>query len=194
MTTTMPRSGATRFRCRALPMWVACLLVTAAIPTLSAGAQQTRRIVIQLPGFGAPIFLDTLGTWKEVFADADRSYRALAGVYDALMIPDRMRDSVGRYVGNTAFQRMRTLAGGPMSRLLECGSGMTGPNADYYRINLAIVTRVEPAGEGKSRLRSALVASGEDVSGPSKELVACGSTGALESKIHELVIQRLRVR
>ncbi len=170
-----------------------CQMGLMAITVVPAHAQ-TRRIVIQLPGFGAPIFLDTLGTWQDVFANADDVYRTLAGVYSALMIPDNLRDSVGRYVGNTAFRKSRSLAGGPMSRLVECGAGMTGPNADSYRINLAIVTRVEPVGEGKARLRSALVASGEDISGPSKELVACGSTGALEAKIHALVIQRLSVR
>ncbi|MBV6522328.1 MAG: hypothetical protein MNPFHGCM_02476 [Gemmatimonadaceae bacterium] len=160
----------------------------------STGAQTTRRVVIQLPGYGTPILLDTLGLWRDVPAKASDVYRIVTGVYEALSIADRMNDPVGRYVGNTGFRKSRTLAGGPMSRLIECGSGMTGPNADLYRINLAIVTRVESLGEGKARLRSALVASGEDVSGPSRDLVACGSTGALEARIHDLVLQRLRAR
>ena len=170
------------------------LMVCACAVPWSASLAQVRRTVIQLPGFGAPILLDTLGTWKDVNADADRTYRTLASVYDALMIPDNLRDSTGRYVGNTALRKSRSFAGGPMSRLVECGVGMTGPNADNYRINMAIVSRVEATPDGRARLRSALVASGEDVSGPSRDVVTCGSTGTLEARIHELVSQRLRGR
>jgi len=179
---------------RSLGLQSVFLMCAATMVVGPVRAQTTRRVVIQLPGYGAPILLDTLGTWRDVPADANDAYRALAAAYEALMIPDVMRDSVGRYVGNTAFRKMRALAGGPMSRLVECGSGMTGPNADLYRINIAIMTRVEPTGERTSRLRSALVASGEDISGPSRATVACGSTGTLEARIHELVIQRLRGR
>lgn len=171
-------------------------LLTALIVTTSpvAAGAQVQRVTIQLPGYGAPIFLDTLGTWRDVPGGADSVYQILRSVYADLMIPTNLTDSATRYVGATNYKKTRTLAGGPMSRLVECGSGITGPNADSYRIHLAVVSRVEIGDGGKSRIRTAVVAAGEDISGPSKDPIPCGSTGNLEARIHDLVIQRMRAR
>lgn len=153
---------------------------------------QERRTTIQLPGYGAPVFLDTLGTWRDVPGTADSVYHVLTNVYAELMIPTDLSDATRHYVGATSLRKRGNFAGSPMSRLLECGSGMTGPNADLYRIYLAVVSRVEAVDGVRSRIRTGVVASAEDVSGPSKPPIPCGSTGSLEAKIHDLVIRHLR--
>jgi hypothetical protein len=83
-----------------------------------------------------------------------------------------------------------------MSRYISCGSGMTGPNADNYRIYLAVVAFVDSLAPNKTRLGVALAAAAQDLQGSAKLPIACGSTGALEGQIRRAVALRFggRVR
>ena len=74
-----------------------------------------------------------------------------------------------------------------MSTWLNCGSGMTGPNADNYRITIALMIIVDPAANNTTRMRIGMVGSGANIVGNSTEPVACGTTGRLEERIAQLI-------
>jgi hypothetical protein len=73
----------------------------------------------------------------------------------------------------------------------NCGSGMTGPNADSYRLTIAAVVLIEGLATGGSKYAIALVASAQDVQGSAKDPVPCGSTGFTELRIEELMRKAL---
>jgi hypothetical protein len=140
------------------------------------------------------MLLDTIGIVREVAAPPQRAWAALVFVYDQLKIPVALRDTARHYLGNLHFTRMRSLAGQPLSRFVECGNDMTGSRADKYRVHLAILSRIDSLPDGRSRVRSAAVAGAEDVMGAAKEPIACGSTGALETRILDLVVMHAKPR
>ena len=78
-----------------------------------------------------------------------------------------------------------------MSRLLNCGSGMTGPNADSWRIYISVFALVEGKGSDKSVLRVGFIAGAQDIQGASKDPVACGTTGIFETMFGDRVRKRL---
>jgi hypothetical protein len=118
---------------------------------------------------------------------------AAAALEQEFKIELRMRDSLAGVVGNLEIVKMRTLGRSPMSRYVSCGSGMTGPNADSYRIYLAIAALVDSIGPGKTMLGVALAAAAQDLQGSSKAPLMCGSTGALETHIRRIVGARFGV-
>ena len=153
-----------------------------------------QRTVISLPGYAAPILLDTIGLVREVPGPADQAFAALTIVYRQLQIPTSITDTTRRYIGNLHFTKMRALGKSALSTIVDCGSDMSGPRADAYRVHLAIVSRVDSIGETTSRVRSTVVAGAEDVMGSAKTPIRCGSTGALESRITSLVTAHLKSR
>ena len=178
------RSGAVPAIAGALRAGVALTLAAA----LHADAQNPpQRTIISIPGHAAPVLLDTIGAPKEVGGSPARAFAALLIAYEGLRIPVKVRDTVFRYIGNLHLTKMRELGGTPLSRYIECGNDMTGARADKYRVHLAIVSRIDSLGPDRSRLRSSVVAGAEDVMGNSMYPIPCGSTGALESRIADLV-------
>jgi hypothetical protein len=172
-------------------------ILIAALASRPGAAQQQPtigRTVISLPGYAAPIALDTMGLVKDVPASPARAFAALRVVYDELKIPVSIRDTTRHYIGNLHFTRMHNLGNKALSQIVECGSDMTGPRADRYRVHFAIMSRVDSLSPTVSRVRSAVVAGAEDVLGPSKEPISCGSSGVLESRIAELVLNLVKVQ
>lgn len=60
-----------------------------------------------------------------------------------------------------------------------------------WRLTIAIATFIEPVGEGRTRIGTGFVAAAEDMGGASKDPVACGSFGLLESRIARMVKEKL---
>ena len=75
----------------------------------------------------------------------------------------------------------------PLSRYLECGSGLTGPFADRYRIEMLVRTTIVPAGTGGVRVESYVEASARNPEGSSNTGVACATTQRLEREIAQRV-------
>jgi hypothetical protein len=67
-----------------------------------------------------------------------------------------------------------------METLINCGSGMTGPNASSFRIHMSLLTDVNPDGKGGTKLQTTLIATGQDVTGGSADQIPCGTTGRIE--------------
>ena len=156
----------------------------------SAGAQPPT--AVRLPGHSGPMSLDS-GTVDIVLpASAGTVFFAARQVFFELKIPAPIADSAGGYLINGRFIKMRSLAGAPLSTYLNCGSGMTGPNADSYRVTMAIAALITGTGPTTSRLRVTVLAGAENTEGVSKSAVACGSSGLLEERIATTIRAKVR--
>lgn len=186
-----------RLRLLLLPI---VLLVTVMLsPMASASAQlpgQPRaqpiaRLRTGIPGFPDPIALDTVAQYREFKAPMGAVFTATLAAYKALDIPITVRDSAHGTVGNLSWIKMRQLAGKTMSTSFNCGSGMTGPNADAYRLTIATVVLIEGLPNGGSKVGIAFVAGAQDVQGAAKDPVPCGTNGYVESQLEQLIRSKL---
>jgi hypothetical protein len=164
-------------------------MVLAVVPVI-AGAQHSR-VRVGLPGFPAPISIDSLASIVEIEAPRGKTFAAAEAVLKELKIAVDTRDSVQGVIGNSRLVQMRRLAGKPMSRFLNCGSGMTGQYADEWRIHIALFAIVEAKGPDKTILRTGFVAGAQDIQGASKDPVQCGTTGMFELDFAERVKKRV---
>lgn len=128
--------------------------------------------------------LDTIARWEEVSASHSITYDAVVRVIKHhVKLGVEQADTVSKVVYNTRLIVSSKLAGQPMSRWLQCGSGLTGDYADVWRITLAYAVFVETGSTNTSRVGVALFAIARNPEGVSTSAVACGSTGALEREI-----------
>jgi len=148
-----------------------------------ASAQHRGYTTVQLRGYVDPIRLDSMATWNEVLQPPGQAFAAVRHVLDSLQIPIPIADSARGLLHNPAFTVRTRLAGKAMSRLMHCGTGMTGDYADTYRITIAYAVMIDPLPDGHSRLGIAMVSNGQHVAGVSTEAVMCGTTGVLEQTI-----------
>jgi hypothetical protein len=112
-------------------------------------------------------------------------------VYEKIGIPVTVENPASHQLGNSNFYKTRTLSDWRMGDLVDCGSGMTGRKADSYRIYMSLLTAVDPDGKGGTRLRTTLVAFGQDVAGGSTDRITCGSTGVLETAMNQSIRDNL---
>jgi hypothetical protein len=111
-------------------------------------------------------------------------YQAVLKSYATLGIPTGKTLGEAGIIGSEKFDRTHNFAGAPLSLSYECGDGATGPNADSYRLTIAVVAWVRPDPKnGKSILSLASLASAESVEGARRAPRACTSTGRIEGKI-----------
>lgn len=175
---------------KALPvrhLLLALAFVALASRVCSAQGQRFRARV-SLLGFDGQLALDTIAAPYEVNAAPAAVFRALDEAFKGFTIPVTTRDSASGLIGNPMYRRTRSFANAPASKFLNCGSGMTGPNADQMRLTIAIIAIVDPGKTaGTTTLRVGMAASAEDVIGQSRPPIACGSTGRLEAAIADLV-------
>jgi hypothetical protein len=174
-------------------------LAALAAPTLSAPLRAqsdagTRRFIVSIDGQSRPIALDTMGVRVDLKGQSPLAvWNALTTVYDEAKLVTNLRDSTGMAMGNLALVARRSLWKRPLSRYFDCGAGMTGPNADSYRVTVALVSWVVPTADG-STVWTAIAAGGRDISGTSNPSTACQSLGELEGTIHDALRQRLGVK
>ncbi|HEX3865300.1 MAG TPA: hypothetical protein VHV78_01055 [Gemmatimonadaceae bacterium] len=163
---------------RAVGALIAATLI--AIVTVTAAADAQVRITMR--AWQEPVLLDTMRQDHHLSASADKVYSAALQAYADLGIPTGKTDGKSGIVGSERFEQARSLANAPMSRWFSCGEGATGPYADSFRLEIAVVTWVEPEGTG-TKVGLATIASGRDVSGVFRNPKECESTGALELEI-----------
>ncbi|MGQ0641742.1 MAG: hypothetical protein ACT4P6_13415 [Gemmatimonadaceae bacterium] len=172
--------------------WPRALTFLVLAPVLATALDaQAYRARVRLPAYPAVIALDTIAIRSDVSGARGEVFQvAAAALEHEFKIELRLRDSTAGVVGNLEIVKLRRLGNAAMSRYVSCGSGMTGPNADSYRIFLAIAAFVDSLSAGKTRLGVALAASAQDLQGSAKQPIACGSTGAVESQIRRAVALR----
>ena len=147
---------------------------------VASGAWAQRPTAVRLPGHPGSMSLDSGSVDVALPASAGAVFFAARQVFFELKIPTPMSDSAGGYLVNGRFIKLRSLAGFPLSTYLNCGSGMTGPNADAFRVTMAIAALIDATGQSTSRLRLSVLAGAESVEGVSKSAIACATTGLLE--------------
>lgn len=169
-----------------------CLLVpTLIMLTATALAAQRYRARVFLPAYNNVVALDTMAVNSEFPAPTQEAFRVTAAVIETeLKIELKLRDSTAGIVGNLEMVKMRSLGRSPLSHYVSCGQGLTGANADSYRVFLALVAFVDTVPDKGTRLGVSLAAAAQDVQGTSKQPVRCGSTGALELQIRKSVAAR----
>lgn len=163
------------------------LALLALLPPLAAAQQDVTHkrdpIEVFARGMHGGVKLDTLANWHDVSAPLSVTYDAVVRVIKHHMkLQVEHADTIAKVVYNRRLIASR-IAGQPMSRWLECGSGLTGQHADTWRITLSYAVFVDTASAGASRVGVALFATARNPEGVSTSAVACGSTGALEREI-----------
>ena len=88
--------------------------------------------------------VDTLGQAEAVPGTLDRVWQALRAVYQELGLRANEVDPRARRVGVRAQRLTRDAGGTRLSVYLDCGSGLTGPHADEYRVTLTAISTVVP--------------------------------------------------
>lgn len=109
-------------------------------------------------------------------------FAAAQAVYEELGIPTPGADTRLLIIANPSFAAPRRLADKRLSAFLGCGRGITGPNADSFRVTMNIHTSIAPEGDG-SRLGTQIQATATNPRGTSNAVMLCTSTFALERRI-----------
>jgi hypothetical protein len=116
----------------------------------------------------------------QLLIDADKAFSLLPKAYESLGLTPTVNDPKARIVGVQNLVIHKPIGGERLSRLLDCGVDVTGPNADYYEVHLTVLSGVQ-ASEGGSTLVTR-VAAWAAPNGLSSS-VRCASTGRLEEKV-----------
>jgi hypothetical protein len=176
---------------------VAFLLVLIASPVL---AQPTS---VSSPGSSMSRFIpiDILNRMRERPEGVDEAivlnaslpavWRALKETLTSLSVPIRFEDPANGEIGHAQAKLFRRLGKQPLSFLLRCGSGVTGPNADTYMVLLSFVAFVKPAAGGKVAVAPLLTGQAQDPAASRSDWVNCSSTGRLENRIAQELRRRL---
>lgn len=166
-----------------IPLALSLMLVSAS----AVGAQEVR---INLEAYREPVLMDTLRLNREIKAPPAKVYEATLKAFAALDIPVGNTVGTSGIIGSERFYRMRTLGGELLSKSFLCGEDPTGPNADSHRLEIVVVAYVAPAPSGGgTSLGLAVAAQGRDPAGPYRAPRPCASTGALERKLHNKILE-----
>ena len=167
------------------------LLVLALLGAARPLAAQYARARVWPPGFTAQLALDTINAPIQLDAPYEKVYAATVAAFDDLKIPLDTRDSARGLVGNLALKKSGSMAGSQLSRWFNCGNGMTGPNADTFRIYLSVAALLDHVSATSSRIRISMAGGAQDMQGSAKDAVPCASTGGIESRLLEILRKRI---
>jgi uncharacterized protein YndB with AHSA1/START domain len=112
----------------------------------------------------------------------ERVFAALSEAYQRVGLPSPELDPAAHVAAVEGFAVTRRLQGVPLSRYLECGSGITGAYADTHRVRLYVNTALEPAGAEQTIVRTRVEATAAPTGGGGGTRT-CSSMGALELEI-----------
>ena len=157
---------------------------------VSASALGAQEVRVNLEAYREPVLMDTLRLDREIKAPPAKVYEVTLKAFAALDIPVGNTVGTAGVIGSERFFRMRTLGGELLSKSFLCGEDPTGPNADSHRLEIVVVAYVAPAPSGDgTRLGLAVAAQGRDPAGPYRAPRPCASTGALERRLHNKILE-----
>lgn len=163
-------------------------LAALALCASALGAQV--RVVVSLRGYQTPVMLDTLGLQVAVNAPPEKVYAAAVAAFGELRIPVNILEPARGIVAATRLTKMNSLAGSQLSQFFSCGTGMTGPHANEWRLEIAVAALLDAGADRTTTLRLATLSSAQDVGGSAKDPLPCVSTGVLEAKLLALIKQK----
>jgi hypothetical protein len=143
-------------------------------------------VTITLKAWREPVLMDTLRQEHHLRAAPSLVYDATLKAFAQLDIPTGRTDGARGIIGSERFERAHSIVGLPMSRSFNCGESPIGPNADAFRLEIAIVAWVTDAKPGTT-IAFAAVADGRDPSGIGRAVKDCASLGTIETKLLEAV-------
>lgn len=164
---------------------VLCACACASANTQEEAGRQPTMVVS--PDKGVVLGEAPTSTTITVAAPPTMVWLAVKKVYADWAIPMTVENPAAHQLGNPNFYKTRTFAGQPMTALVDCGIGATGPNAAKYRIYMSLLTNVSGDANGGTRLQTGFLVSGRDIAGNSTETVSCASTGRLEQLFRDRV-------
>lgn len=120
----------------------------------------------------------------------DSAWKAVIKVYQELGIEPSIVLTDGHTIGNQSLRVRRVLGGVPLSRYLNCGAGTgVGPNADYYNVEMSVMTYLSAHTEVATDVRTRVDATATPLSVASNAVV-CNTTGMLEQRIVRMLQDR----
>ncbi len=171
----------------------------AAALLMSPGCASNGTVVEDAARHPAPIYQGP--ETPTMYADAPRSVTGTiarpvsvvrAAVRQALTdysIPVTVDNAANGQIGNPDFYRTRQFMGRPMTELVSCGGGITGPNAATYRIFMSIIVTTKADAAGATAVAVLFQATARDVvNGTSNDRLVCGGSGRVE----QLLMERIR--
>ncbi len=169
-----------------------CLCLACAAPRNEMAPNTGRSTLTQYHG---AVNVDIHGTIDPsshiIGASVDSVWSVLRSVYQELDVAPNVIDRGGYQIGNTRFDP-RDIGGVRLSRYLRCGYSVANSNnADTYRVTMFLVTRVRRNDEHRTVLQTEVSATAKPrvVSG---NAINCATTGRLERRIAEMVVESLR--
>lgn len=168
---------------------VAALGLAACATASAPGTQQGDRVIASSD---AGVIHDyDQGVHKTVKLDNPRDsiMLALRSIYTEMGIEPKLQNPTTGEVGNADFVKYSSLGGQPLHTFVSCGSTMTGPAADSYRVQMSLVSYVTADGAG-SQVQTRLAARAADQA-TSKGWISCLTTGVLEERVNQLLVKIL---
>ena len=156
-------------------------LASSASPAVAQGAARAGPFNPQSGRFGTALPNEAARAPDTLSAPSDRVWAALTQVYGDLGIQLSVVDTETHVIGALRVVQRRPVGGERLSRLLECGSGAYGPNAERYTVQLTILTAVQSIGENRTIIDTR--AGGQAAPNGLNSTVPCGSTGVLAEKL-----------
>ncbi len=173
---------------RALLLVLLAGCATGGATTQGSNSAPRQQAIFTSPETGTMMTEPARATKMEIEAPPATVWLAVKKVYADLEIPVTLENPPAHQLGNPKFYKSRQMGGQRMTDFVDCGAGLTGPNAASYRIFMSLLTDVIPDGKGGTTLQTTFTASGQDVSGGSSDRIPCGSSGRFEA----LVLNRVK--
>jgi hypothetical protein len=172
---------------------VAALAIVSACASGGGGSipsarTEEERVNLDAPGGGSinlRLTHDASASEDVVTLASGPAWAALMRAYTSLGIPITASEPSKRLLGSGFVRAHRKFGGQSLSQSLDCGSSITGDNADMYEVTLRLVSEIEPAGDN-SIVRTQIAATATAV-GSSNSALHCTSKRTLEKKIARLV-------
>jgi hypothetical protein len=171
----------------ALIGFAACLGCASSNTAPGSASAETAR-VIGSAGEGAMHSISTgsapIAGESMVSAPVEKLWDALPAIYDSLGVPPATVDKASHLYGNRGLQIRRQLGKVRLSKYIDCGSAQARPSADFYDVNLSLVTQLQPVDAANTKIVTTLDAMARPVSFTG-EYIRCATTGEIESRISD---------
>jgi hypothetical protein len=128
---------------------------------------------------------------NELQAPRAAAWQQLLEVWEEVGLPQPNVDARSFTLTVVQGTLHRSLGRERLSTYLNCGSSMSGLNADTHRVRLTVQALLEPSGTDASRLHVRVDATAQSLEGASAALQQCTSKGTLEALITRRVRERL---
>lgn len=165
-------------------------LIAGVRPAAAQRAGESGLIDIKSGRFSTNVFANEPARDPDTLAaPIAKVWAALPTVYEALGVPLTLVDTTYRVLGAVRVTVRRPIAGNRLSLLLECGTGIYGPVAERYTVQLTLVSAVRAIDDTHAALETRV--EGNAAQNGVNTSVRCGSTGRLEEKVAQLVRKEL---